>query len=87
MPSGTATEATRRSGCASATRSMRRSATVEVEDEGEGFDRSSVPDPLAPENLERSSGRGLLLMRHYLTWMGYNARGNCVRLCKCRSVS
>jgi serine/threonine-protein kinase RsbW len=34
-----------------------------VEDEGAGFDPSGVPDPLAPDNLCRSSGRGLLFMR------------------------
>ena len=59
---------------------------AEVEDEGEGFDPSQVPDPLAPENLERSSGRGLLLMRHYTTWLRFNRLGNCVALCKDRSA-
>ncbi len=58
---------------------------AEVEDQGPGFDPHQVPDPLAPENLERSSGRGLLLMRHYLTGIRYNARGNCVTLWKSRS--
>lgn len=37
--------------------------TVTVRDEGEGFDPEDVPDPTAPENLLRTSGRGLLLMR------------------------
>jgi serine/threonine-protein kinase RsbW len=36
---------------------------AEIEDQGRGFDPGEVADPLAPENLERSSGRGLLLMR------------------------
>jgi serine/threonine-protein kinase RsbW len=58
---------------------------AEVEDEGPGFDPDAVPDPLAPENLERSCGRGLLLMRHYLTEVRYNARGNAVTLRKRRS--
>ena len=35
---------------------------IEVQDEGEGFDPREVPDPLASENLERSSGRGLHLI-------------------------
>jgi serine/threonine-protein kinase RsbW len=35
---------------------------VTIRDEGEGFDPSSVPDPTAPENLFKASGRGLLLM-------------------------
>lgn len=58
---------------------------VEVEDEGPGFDPAKVPDPRADENLEKPSGRGLLLMRHYLTSVTYNARGNCVTLCKRRT--
>ena len=59
---------------------------AEVEDEGEGFDFARIPDPLAPKNLERPSGRGLLLMRHYTTWLRYNHVGNCVTLCKDRST-
>jgi serine/threonine-protein kinase RsbW len=61
-------------------------ALAEVEDEGRGFDPHEVPDPRAPENLERSCGRGLLLMRAYMSWIRYNTRGNCVTLCKCRSA-
>jgi serine/threonine-protein kinase RsbW len=59
-------------------------ALVEVEDQGPGFNPGDVPDPLAPENLERPSGRGLLLMRAYLTWVRYSDRGNAVTLCKSR---
>jgi serine/threonine-protein kinase RsbW len=40
---------------------------VEIEDQGLGFDPEQVPDPLAPENLERPSGRGLFLMRTYMS--------------------
>ena len=58
--------------------------TVSVEDEGPGFDPIGVPDPLAPENLERPGGRGVFLMRHYMTSVEYNERGNCVTLCKTR---
>lgn len=36
---------------------------IEIVDQGHGFDPGSVPDPTAPENLLRSSGRGLLLIR------------------------
>jgi serine/threonine-protein kinase RsbW len=36
---------------------------IRVRDEGQGFDPTSVPDPLRPENLCRSSGRGILLMK------------------------
>jgi serine/threonine-protein kinase RsbW len=59
---------------------------VEIEDQGSGFNPDQVPDPTAPENLEKPSGRGLLLMKTYTTWVRFNARGNCVTLCKERSV-
>lgn len=35
-----------------------------IEDEGEGFDFKSIPDPTTPENLEKATGRGLYLMTH-----------------------
>jgi serine/threonine-protein kinase RsbW len=57
-------------------------ALVEVEDQGPGFDPLQVPDPTAPENLERPGGRGLLLMRAYASWIRHNERGNSVTLCK-----
>jgi serine/threonine-protein kinase RsbW len=40
--------------------------TVIIADEGEGFDPSSVPNPLAKENLLQQSGRGLLLMQAFV---------------------
>jgi len=39
--------------------------TVTVADEGKGFDFSSLPDPLARENLLNQSGRGILLMKAF----------------------
>jgi serine/threonine-protein kinase RsbW len=56
-----------------------------VEDEGPGFDSEGVPDPTLPENLDRPGGRGLLLMRHYMTWVCFSGRGNRVTLAKRRS--
>ncbi len=58
---------------------------VEVEDPGPGFDPRRVPDPRAEDNRERPSGRGLLLMRTYTTWLEYHDRGNRVTLCRARS--
>ena len=58
---------------------------AEIEDQGPGFNMSDVADPCAPENLERPSGRGLLLMRRYMTSVSFNAAGNCVTLCRRRS--
>jgi serine/threonine-protein kinase RsbW len=40
--------------------------TVEVMDEGAGFAAAEVPDPLEGDNLLRQSGRGILMMRHYM---------------------
>jgi serine/threonine-protein kinase RsbW len=40
--------------------------TVRVRDEGDGFDFEDLPDPLAPENLMRTSGRGLFLIRSFM---------------------
>lgn len=37
--------------------------TIQVADEGEGFDATEVPDPLSPEGLLKPSGRGIFLMR------------------------
>lgn len=61
--------------------------TAEVEDQGPGFDPGEVADPLDPENLERPCGRGLLLMRAYLSWCRFNDRGNRVILCRERSAA
>ena len=40
--------------------------TVRITDEGEGFDYEELPDPLAAENLFRSSGRGIFLIRSFM---------------------
>jgi len=43
-----------------------RTVTIRVEDEGEGFDASDIPDPTDPENLLRPSGRGIFYMRQFM---------------------
>ena len=58
-----------------------------VEDQGPGFNPEQVPDPLAPEHFERPCGRGLLLMRSFMTSVRYNRRGNQVALYKQRSAA
>jgi serine/threonine-protein kinase RsbW len=58
---------------------------VEVEDQGPGFDPDSVPNPLNPDNLERPSGRGLLLMRSYMTSVRFSRQGSRVTLYKRRA--
>lgn len=47
---------------------------IAVQDEGEGFDPTQVPDPLAEENLLRPNGRGLLFMRNFMDSIECSAR-------------
>jgi serine/threonine-protein kinase RsbW len=58
---------------------------IQIEDQGRGFDPDGLPDPRSPENLERAGGRGVFLIRHYMTWVQYNETGNRVTLCKVKS--
>lgn len=58
---------------------------VTVGDEGAGFDVAALPDPLAPDNLLRQSGRGLLLARAFVDEFDIHPRpggGTEVRLVK-----
>ena len=55
-----------------------------IADEGLGFDPEDVPDPMASENLERPCGRGLLLMRHYMTEVIFHPPGNRLTMKKLR---
>lgn len=60
---------------------------IRITDEGSGFNPEDVPDPTAIENLERPCGRGLLLMRGFMTEVEYHGRGNVVRMSKVRDAS
>lgn len=51
---------------------------VKVCDEGDGYDPGKVPDCRSPENLERPGGRGLELIRHYMTNVEHSECGCCV---------
>ncbi len=42
------------------------SLTIAVRDEGPGLDPKALPDPLAPENFLKSSGRGIFLIRTFM---------------------
>jgi serine/threonine-protein kinase RsbW len=53
---------------------------ITIEDQGPGFDPAAIPDPTLDENLERGSGRGLLLIRAYMSVAEYNAKGNMLRM-------
>jgi serine/threonine-protein kinase RsbW len=58
---------------------------LRVEDEGRGFKPNDVPDCTAEENLECPGGRGLALIRAFMTRVEHNQRGNCVTMEKIRS--
>lgn len=60
---------------------------IEIEDEGEGFNPDDVPDPTLDENLEKPSGRGLLLMRAFMDSIEYNDKGNVLRIEKRCSIA
>jgi CheY-like chemotaxis protein/anti-sigma regulatory factor (Ser/Thr protein kinase) len=60
----------------------RREAVFVIRDEGRGFDPSALPDPTDPTNLEKISGRGVLLMRTFMDDVCYNDVGNQVTLVK-----
>jgi CheY-like chemotaxis protein/anti-sigma regulatory factor (Ser/Thr protein kinase) len=59
-------------------------AVFVVRDEGEGFDPELLPDPTDPSNLERVSGRGLLLIQTFMDHVEHNERGNQITMVKRR---
>lgn len=59
-----------------------KEATFTVEDEGEGFDVNSIPDPLDPDNLFKTSGRGVLFIYNIMDEVKYNERGNRLTMVK-----
>ena len=58
---------------------------IEISDEGKGFDIADVPDPTDDENLETPSGRGIMLMRSFMSSVQYNKAGNHVVMEKTRN--
>jgi len=59
-----------------------KEASFTIEDEGEGFDVKTIPDPCDPANLFKSSGRGVLLIYNIMDEVEYNAQGNRVKMVK-----
>jgi serine/threonine-protein kinase RsbW len=51
---------------------------VHVTDEGPGFDPSTVPEPLEPEQLDEAGGRGLFLIRKLVDAVQFNEQGNSI---------
>src|SRR5467141_5207558 len=58
----------------------RDSVRIHIDDDGQGFDRSRVPDPTHPDNLEREYGRGLFVIRHLVDDVAFNEKGNGICL-------
>lgn len=56
--------------------------TVAIEDQGEGFKLAEVPDPTEDDNLEKPSGRGIMLIRSFMNGFGYNEKGNRLTMSK-----
>lgn len=59
-----------------------KEARFTIEDEGEGFDVNSIPDPLDPANLFKTSGRGVLFIYNIMDEVRYNERGNRLTMVK-----
>jgi serine/threonine-protein kinase RsbW len=57
-------------------------ARFTIEDEGDGFNVAEIPDPLNPENLFKTSGRGVLFIYNIMDEVKYNERGNRLTMVK-----
>lgn len=55
---------------------------IRISDEGPGFDYKDVPDPTLDENLDKPTGRGLMLMNAYMDTVEFNDKGNEVHMVK-----
>ncbi len=56
--------------------------TLSVEDNGRGFNLSSIPDPTSDENILRGSGRGVFLIKHLMDELKSNEQGNRLTMIK-----
>ncbi|MBN1833018.1 MAG: ATP-binding protein [Deltaproteobacteria bacterium] len=53
-----------------------KSMIIEVQDQGKGFDYEDLPDPLAPENLLKLSGRGIFFMKSLMDSVQFKCNGH-----------
>jgi anti-sigma regulatory factor (Ser/Thr protein kinase) len=63
-------------------RMNRDKARFRVQDQGPGFDPQCLPDPTDAANLEKVSGRGLLLIQTFMDEVTFNRRGNAITMTK-----
>jgi serine/threonine-protein kinase RsbW len=52
--------------------------SVQVTDEGPGFDPTTIPEPIRPEQLDEARGRGLFLIRKLVDAVQFNEQGNSI---------
>jgi serine/threonine-protein kinase RsbW len=62
-------------------------ARFTIEDEGDGFNVTEIPDPLDPQNLFKTSGRGVLFIYNIMDEVKYNERGNRLTMVKRKNPS
>ncbi|MDR1964006.1 MAG: ATP-binding protein [Planctomycetaceae bacterium] len=60
---------------------------VRIEDEGSGFDPNTVPDPTDPEHIMIASGRGVLLIKNFVSRIRWNEKGNVLEFEKDRETA
>jgi serine/threonine-protein kinase RsbW len=58
-----------------------------ITDEGDGFDPDSVPDPCLEPNLDKTSGRGLILINSFVDKLEYIEPGNSVEFQKSKTTA
>ena len=56
--------------------------TIQVRDQGAGFDERAVPSPVHPDNLTKTSGRGVYLIKKLMDEVGFFDRGRVVKMTK-----
>ena len=59
---------------------LRVEPSLAIKDEGEGFDFNNLPDPTAPENLEKPTGRGVFLMKNLSDLVVFSDNGSVVEI-------
>ena len=58
---------------------------IEITDEGNGFDPTTIPDPTDDEHLGSPCGRGVMLIRSFMSRVEFNAKGNQILMEKDRA--
>ena len=61
-----------------------RHVCVQISDEGPGFDPTNIPDPTSDENIQRVGGRGLFLIKSFMSKVVHNSDGNQITMTKLR---